>query len=418
MIKNRSFINVFVFALMSFVLPTYRVLAQQPPTPIQIESLTNPSKHAWDLFLGLSHPATDPKQGRGLPDFNKKIGEPGQTVWESWRQAKDEVFRSDGKDPGEWDAKTPEIFKSFDLPKPVLIKALSLGLSINKAADDLTAQDFLRLTAVDPNDAGVFDPANLTGGGETRMNKSTFEFIRANQLYNVEGQEQLYLDVTSGKKPPLDFPVDSIEVKAMWKLFTQKEIDDKKPAHFHTSTDKEGKLYGLLALHIITKDVPNWFWCSFRQKEERTPLVPSVDSFHRPSQLTGTKWEFYELSGTQTDFVDSMGRATLLSDPHVENGFERSSCITCHSYAGIGAPSKAPRGDRPDIFFTQSTNPEIPQRDADSPFAQIGIPDSSIFVGKRIPTKEGDAQNVRRAQRYIQLDFLFSLHIRAKRIQP
>ena len=69
-----------------------------PPQIIRTEALDNPSKHAWDLFLYLNHPALDPKLGqRGAPDLSKPMGAPGTTtVWETWRAATPEVFREMG----------------------------------------------------------------------------------------------------------------------------------------------------------------------------------------------------------------------------------------------------------------------------------------------------------------------------------
>lgn len=373
--------------------------------PVREEALTKPSKHAWDLFLALNHPAKDPSIERGVPDPTKKVGDEGIVVWETWKLARTEVFLEDGSEPPPWNDNSkegaPTKPKSFDLPKAALIRALSKGIDLDEA-HSLTPMNIKKLL-VDPED-GVF----TIGGGETRMNRANFEFIahRDNQLYNVEGQEKLYSDIVSGRRPTLSFPLDSIEVKAMWIPLSDADITSGKAARYHKGKDYQGNLYGLVALHIITKDVPNWFWCSFRQTDGPTPYVPSVDSFGRPQSLNGTKWAFYELSGTQTDFTDPTGRAVLLSDPHVEAGFERSSCISCHAMASIGAPSSAPRGDRPRFFFTERTSPEIPLRDQFPPHAFVGTPDPSIFFDSR------------GRKRYVQLDFLFSMHFRANRKRP
>lgn len=47
-------------------------------------------------------------------------------------------------------------------------------------------------------------------------------------------------------------------------------------------------------------------------------------------------WRSYRLKGSQVEFTDSTGRATLLGNSVTEAGFmDGSSCITCHARAGI-----------------------------------------------------------------------------------
>jgi hypothetical protein len=338
-------------------------------------------------------------------------------VWETWKHAGKEVFLDDGSKPPPWEDMTlegaPTQPKVFDVAKAALLRATASGIPIQDAARQLTSKnlsqfiDQRKLLFTDPVE-GVFNPANFSGGGETRMNRATFDFILddQNQLYNVEGQEKLYADIRAGKRGPLSFPVESIEVKAMWVPLTDADIKAGKDKQYHVGKDADGKLYGLLSLHVITKDIPNWFWCSFHHKQGKKPLVPPQDSVGQPASLKGTKWENYGLSGTQTDFVDSTGRVTLLSDPYVENGFERSSCITCHAQASIG-PARPGRADRLPVFQIQRTNPDVIRPPADfklpSNFAAIGIPYADQYF---------DATG---KPRYVQLDFLYSLHTRANR---
>jgi hypothetical protein len=49
------------------------------------------------------------------------------------------------------------------------------------------------------------------------------------------------------------------------------------------------------------------------------------------------------LRGTQTDFVDSRGRPTILANSQIEHGFQQtSSCIACHARATVGLRSRRP----------------------------------------------------------------------------
>jgi hypothetical protein len=59
--------------------------------------------------------------------------------------------------------------------------------------------------------------------------------------------------------------------------------------------------------------------------------------------LEGTKWQFYRLKATQTDWVDLIGDPTLVVNSKIEGGFiqSQSSCISCHSLALIGETGPA-----------------------------------------------------------------------------
>ncbi len=76
--------------------------------------------------------------------------------------------------------------------------------------------------------------------------------------------------------------------------------------------------------------------------------LPSVDRFSCPTAphncegipanigLEGTKWANYRLRGTQVDYINSLGEPTKLSNSILEQGFQQSSCISCHAKAGAG----------------------------------------------------------------------------------
>ena len=113
------------------------------------------------------------------------------------------------------------------------------------------------------------------------MNKGTYEFVRQNKLYNLDEQLKLFAD---GAKT-IDFPVLAKEVKAQWR-----EIDDTPEAknRYHWAKGTNGKIYGLTALHITTKDLPNWFWATFEHIDNKTPESeggrPGNIGWHLPSR--------------------------------------------------------------------------------------------------------------------------------------
>lgn len=186
---------------------------------------------------------------------------------------------------------------------------------------------------------------------EIRMNRPTFDYIVRNQLWYLEGQR-----AAAATGFDLSFPPESIEVKAVWKV-----IGAKDRARYHTQrTLSDGDSfvdYGLVALHITTRDVPNWFWATFEHVDNprRGKDLPSRDRFGltgtRPSPALlamfkraglGPEWTHYRLEGAQVDFVDRSGKPILVGNSEIEgnvdlnrNGMRTSSCITCHARSAL-----------------------------------------------------------------------------------
>jgi len=78
----------------------------------------------------------------------------------------------------------------------------------------------------------------------------------------------------------------------------------------------------------------------------------------------GDYWQHYRLKGTQVEFTDATGRATLLGSSVLEPGFANSSsCMTCHSTATINSQAKS-------LSFAKSFSPFI---------GYVGIPDPNWF---------------------------------------
>jgi hypothetical protein len=286
-------------------------------------------EYAWRLFVALNWPA-DPDQR--VADPERALGDPGLVVWETWKNAPD-VFRSDGADPGPW------------LEGPVMIADRLQG------ADPVPLQQIARAEAMGIETAPMFDPeAARNAANETRLNRETYEFVRERELYHLGGQLAL---IRSGVRT-ISFPLAAKEIKAQWRPISEPE---KPRYHWAEVTEANGLtvIYGLTALHITTKDLPNWFWATFEHVDNPTRpgnepwQLPSVDRFacgtlppncnQAPAGigLEATKWQHYRLRGTQIDFTDSTGRPTLLANSQPEEGFQTtSSCISCHARATIG----------------------------------------------------------------------------------
>jgi hypothetical protein len=223
-------------------------------------------------------------------------------VWESWRSAAD-TFRRDGADPGAWQDGLHAGSKRFEL---------------------ITPADFPNLRhIVGGRMVPVTDPlAQAQQLIEVRLNKVSYDFIRARQLYTVAGQRRA---LAQGK---VEFPAGSMQLKAGWRPITESE----RP-RYHTLTvrlaDGSRRLYGLAALNIAAKTAAGWLWASFE---------------HADAADIGGR--YYRLRGTQTTYLDAVQRPVLLGNAVLEARLGNSaSCMTCHARATLnmeGEPARLP----------------------------------------------------------------------------
>jgi hypothetical protein len=414
-------------------------------SPLRSDALDFPSKHAWDLFVNINHPAINEAISRGVPDCSKPIGTPGTTtVWETWRNAghpsedvseniPGEVFMTDGSEPPEWNDNTKPDEKPGSVPvgsRTANTSVLSKDARGPTLLDKISFHDiaFLDSIKIQFSEDGVY-----TGGGgfgETRMNRSTYDFIKLNCLWSSDGLKRYAQANHSGKKPPIVFPTDSMEVKAAWIGFDENNVSPEMQKTFYTA-DYKGKKYGLVAIHILTKDVPKWFWATFHHKnqtgltkpEGRIPFRPGMeieDTYKQPAILKNTVWENYVLGGTQTDFNTSLGAPTILSDAHIEKGFVRSSCISCHSTATISPDDNPPVPNQPRAICALSagqndiglTTKVCKERIGEKYFRTKSADEDELITESGAPFPEWFAKNGNPTY-YLQTDFLYSMTFRA-----
>jgi hypothetical protein len=310
------------------------------------QAASNSDEYAWRLFVALNWPADAVARAA---DPTAPFGADQPVVWEVWQNA-EQVYLEDGADPGPWTAgrrlggsisgeRRFETFSLKDLPNVRHIvggRMVPLGNAISSAK---------RLT-------------------EIRMNRIAFEYIRSRELYNLDGQLRM---ITAGHA--IEFPAGSIEVKAKWR-----PIRPDEQGRYHTTrvrfADGTERLYGLTALHIVSKDLPQWFWATFEHVDN--PSLPDSDGWRLPSRdrfacagaeadcnraprgiaLEGTAWQNYRLRGTLTRFVDEANRPLLLANSELEAGFQgTSSCMTCHARSSLanlgGVATRLPVFDTP-----------------------------------------------------------------------
>ncbi|HLK26923.1 MAG TPA: hypothetical protein VKT30_19890 [Caulobacteraceae bacterium] len=351
-------------------------------------AVNDPDEYAWRLFLYLNRQAAPGAAGVADPGRSILAYQPdAPVVWETWplvsgdgkTQAGSEVLPPNGAAPVAWPALSRAAWPA---------KRLSVRLS---------------------NPEG---PAML----EVRINRASYDFIRARGLYNVAGLQRLYAEAQAAGDPDaVRFPIGAKAVKAVWR-----DLGANPPAallaRYHWRRIG-GRVFGLTGLHIATRDLPTWFWADFEHVDDPLPPgEPSQDLTTRgPSaaargrvdgerrELIGSKWAYYRLRGAQIGFVDARGAPTRLSDAMLEQGFEHTSCITCHARATIRFEHGrlTALGPNPANFDDADARPPAL---ADAANTDLGAPRPGQF-GKR-------------GLDFLQTDFVWSLAVRAPREVP
>jgi hypothetical protein len=244
-------------------------------------------------------------------------------------------------------------------------------------------------------------------GKESLRNRPAFDFIVANGLTTQSGLAAFF-----GKT--MDFPIDTIEVKAEWlpvsELKAWNGVGAEEAASIYyvntTMIGDETVPVALVALHITTKLVPNWTWATFEHWKNpgrcddegcrdtfgaAKPVVAANRKPERgydtcaPSEAlrrlfaeagVGDVWLNYCLKGTQTDFITPIGEPTRLGNSVAETinagvPHGHSSCMTCHAEAAFdtkGRPAKADPNigaPRPKWFIGSGTRDQPQFRQAD-----------------------------------------------------
>ena len=355
-------------------------LAQDPaiPTLQQLEALTSsqqqsanlaktdPITYGWDLFFYANWPALTDAAHRGQPDPAKKFGT-GPVVWETWKNTA-ETYLCNGHTPLKWNTAEP-------IPPALCPPSHALIGSPQPSDSGSLWQDMTGDSEVDG-----FPATDDTGQYilyEIRMDKSTFDYVISNALYNLDGQV-----IFAAKKGALNFNWSAMEVKASWRwLDTTKAgctADDYFTANaLWAERNSSGQfvkwrtgLMGLTGLHIISKALPQWVWITFEQVNNTTctqvtrrdPIPANISAVNAQMRkaLAGTKWANYEMVGVQTAPMEG-GAPVLLANTQIETLFQsRSSCLTCHGVANIATHKPVKPEDDLRKSFVQSTPPVSP----------------------------------------------------------
>lgn len=211
---------------------------------------------------------------------------------------------------------------------------------------------------------------------EVRRNVAAYNYIVGNQLNSRSGLIKAF-----NANMTIDFPVDSVEVKTNWLPVSL--LPTYYPGipqnSFYLATDMvngQSQQFALIAMHVISKQVPNWTWATFEHQGNRgrcdflgctdnfgaqvayvAPVdnqgqnqgtvyaackpTPALQAMFSAAGINGV-FANYCLKGSQTDFTTADGLAVRVGNSVTENGFvPQASCMTCHGEANITAQGKS-----------------------------------------------------------------------------
>jgi hypothetical protein len=393
-----------------------------------------PDKFAWKLFLEVNRKAEHQSPIGGA------VGSPmsHDALWETWADDT-QTFpaKPDPANPPQWPTAGQAPNKVKTLAPPLRRRAELLRSMRLRGEAEESQLESVDVGKLPPGGFSVPDGNGV--GEEVHRNKVTFDYIVENGLWYREGIAAFFDKAAKAVGNDVDFaaravslPRASIEVKANWIV-----IDEKDKSKFHWNHNQAGQLLGLVAMHIISKDLPNWFWCTFEHVDNpgRGDFIGIHDSFgvdpaHTPSQTKSAgaiyppekmkaallklfeengyqgEWadEFknYRLKGSQVDFTDGPGRPLLLGNSVTESGFvPTASCMTCHARAAVdaGGASSFP------FFGQQAPLPLIDHDSLQPVLTYNGPPDPSWYFRD---TSNGSTL------RNLQTDFIWAIPFKAQ----
>ncbi len=358
----------------------------------------NPDRFAWSLLVALTWPADEASR---MPASDRPYGDPGPVMFETWAQS-DQVFLKKGAEPPAWDEiawSGVRTLNSRSVPRQI---AMFRDVSSVKSGDISDEQE------------------------EVWLNRATFDYIRENGLYSVEGQQWFFYN---GR--PISFPPGSIQVQAVWRPIGEEDKARYQWVEFTDGNKKRKRtyVYGLTALHIASKVLPHWLWATFEHVDnpyrpglfDEGWLNASRDSAACPATqldcnrvpagfgLEGTRWENYRLRGTQIDYVDGDGNPVILANSELETGFQQTaSCMSCHVRSTIG-----PNRNAAASFVLGDGKAHPPEK----PTA-MRLPVFKIDADGRVASYNGEPQTgefllpgqlASGGERFLSLDFVYAL---------
>ncbi len=357
----------------------------------------DPDRFAWNMFVALTWPADESSR---MPASDRPYGDPGPVMFETWATS-DQIYLPKGTEPPAWDEiqwSGAHALSSRSVPRQI---AMFRDVASVKSGDVSDEQE------------------------EVRLNRATFDYIRDNSLYTIEGQQWFFYN-----RRPISFPPGSIQVQAVWRAIGEEDKARYQWEEFRDAKTKKRYTYGLTALHIASKVLPHWLWATFEHVDnpyrpgvfDEGWLNPSRDSVACPATqldcnripagfgLEGTRWQNYRLRGTQIDYADADGNPVILANSELETGFQQSaSCMSCHVRSTIG-PN---RNEAASFVLGRDGKDHQPEKPT-----PMRLPAFKIDSDGRVTSYNGEpqpgefllpGQAAGGSQKFLSLDFVWSL---------
>jgi hypothetical protein len=282
--------------VISTEIPLGITVTTKPPT---LESLQHDfDVFSWQTFVALNWSAN----ADGTPKKDVTFGddESGLTVWQAWKSSR-EIFLPNGQKPTIWGEVENIPIVCDGISKEDLEKGIITLTQVGKTPNvlDESGEPFQTGPLIDQN-------GNYTRY-EILTNKSMFDYIVDNELYNQEGQKAFKKDAdfpfsdpsSSNVAEPNSPQVGAIMVKAAWikmggkydasKFHTAYALVYDNP-HEQAGVKPACSLVkvGLVGLHIAhkTKGDPQWIWSTFEHvanaPTQGEPLDRDFYNYHDP----------------------------------------------------------------------------------------------------------------------------------------
>ena len=248
---------------------------------------------AWRAFVALNWPALAEPERRGEPDRAKSLADPGPRVWETFK-ARWEVFQPgpDGR------AGEPAAWGSYAGPNPC-------GAGFDNRAKTLASF----VPYADFNQAS-FAPGRFVGPLVARNRTYTRYEVRINRAEFDSIVDHRWFERANGPTPqaPAHFNVDSIAVKAAWRVLTDADPPAVRSRYYVVANaqvvDVARSLaagapicaahdVALVGMHIAvkTKYRPQWLWSSF-EHVDNVPPVGAGEAREPDAKAAGVRYAY------------------------------------------------------------------------------------------------------------------------------
>src|ERR1051325_102949 len=266
---------------------TTSALATIPADTRGIPTQGNLNLYSWLTFIALNWPAAT-QTCTANTNLSILSGR-GPVVWEAYLTDAD-VYVKPPATPSAWCPQTTAALRSPLLKnlQPSLLRLVQrravhkILVRQSKASNTLTAQ----FPGIEEAVGGVLTDQNgRFVRYEITMNQDEYGYLTnpSNNLWNRTGQNSFTQTITFPNGPSVYGAVGAMEIKAAWKVLSQREIDGKRfymaqAIVFNNdagapSPGKNPVTLGLVGLHIIhkTRQQPTWIWSTFEQVDNLKP---------------------------------------------------------------------------------------------------------------------------------------------------